>query len=153
MIKIVLLCFVIIIAYLVFSKLNIQENFSDPAKTVEYADGGLDKIDDFLADDNIKIYKTTIKRGTPKIDPQTNQPTEVETDIGYGLKAEDLKNYFPNAIVKDGQVELVSGDSLAALLFGMCRDNYKNINRIDESVNKLKADLYALETKDTPGKK
>ena len=152
MIKIVLLCIVIIIAYLVFPKLNIQENFSDPAKTVEYADAGLERISDFLEDDNVKIYKTTIKRGTPRIDPQTNQPTEVETNLGYGLKAKDLKNDFPNAIVKDGQVELVSGDSLAALLFGMCRDNYKSINRIDESVNKLKGDLYALETKNAPGR-
>ena len=149
MIKIVLLCLVIIIAYLVCSKLNIQENFSEPAKTIEYVEAEVDNLLDLFEDDNVKIYKTTIKRGTPKIDPQTNQPTEVETELGYGLKTEDLKNYFPNAIVKDGQVELVSGDSLAALLFSICRDNYKSINRIDESVNKLKADLYTLETKDT----
>ena len=150
MIKIVLLCFVIIIAYLVFSNLNIQENFIDPAKTVEYADGGLDKIDDFLADDNIKIYKTTIKRGTPIVGGVEGAGMVSETR--YGLKAKDVKSTFPHAIDKDGQVELVSGDSLAALLFGMCRENYKNINRIDDSVNKLKGDLYALETKDAPGK-
>ena len=55
MIKIVLLSFIIIISYLVFSKkatLNIQEHFKEKAMTIEYEESGLESLSDFLGDEN-----------------------------------------------------------------------------------------------------
>lgn len=144
MIKIVLLCILIILGFLIYSK-DINEGFTDDAKTVKYVDAKIDNPT-FILNDDIKIYKTTIKRGTPTLDPETNQPTEMETEVKYSIKASDIKSEFPHAIKKDGQVELVNGDSLSALLFGICRENFKNINTLQTDIGNLKASVYALET-------
>ena len=140
MIKIVLLCLIIVISYLIFDK-NIQENFKDPAKTITYSEA-IDTPANLLDTDNIKIYKTTIGRGVPG-----PGGSGIKKETKYGLKVSDVKTVLPHAVIKDGQVELVSGESLAAIAFAMCRDNYKHLNRIEGSVNKLKGDVYALETK------
>ena len=50
MIKIVVLSFIIIVSFLVFSKkqLNIQEDFKEKAMTTEYEESGLESLSDFL---------------------------------------------------------------------------------------------------------
>lgn len=141
MIKIVLLSILIIITFLIFCKKNINEGFANEAKTIKYSDAKLDNISAILNDD-IKIYKITLKKGTPRLDPETNQPTEMETETLYGLKASDMKESFPHSIKRDGLVDIVSGNSLAAIVFGLCRENYNNLNRIESDLNSLKADVY-----------
>lgn len=145
MIKVVLLSILIILTFLIFCKKNINEGFQSEAKTIEYKNSRLDNISAILNDD-IKIYKVVLKRGTPRLDPETNQPTEMETETLYGLKASDMKEEFPHSIKRDGQVELVSGDSLAAIVFGLCKDNYDNINRMDNDITSLKSKVHVLET-------
>lgn len=151
MIKIVLLSFIIIISYLVFSKkatLNIQEHFKEKAMTIEYEESGLESLSDFLGDENLKVYKRKIGRGTPI--PGGEAGAGVELDVAYGLKVEDVKSTFPNAVQKDGQIEYVSGESLAALAIAICKETYDNVTRIEDEVNTLKSDVYKLETKDAP---
>lgn len=146
MIKIVLLSLIIIISYLVFSKkatLNIQEDFSEPAMTIEYEESGLESLSDFLGDENLKVYKRKIGRGTPI--PGGEAGAGVELDVAYGLKVEDVKSTFPDAVQKDGQIEYVSGESLAALAIAICKETYDNVNRIENEVNTLKSELYKLE--------
>ena len=54
----------------------------------------------------------------------------------------DMKETFPHSIKRDGLVDIVSGDSLAAIVFGLCRENYNNLNRIESDLHSLKADVY-----------
>lgn len=145
MLKIVLLSILIIVTFLICYKKNINEGFTNETKTIEYSDAKLDNISAILNDD-IKIYKILLKKGTPRLDPETNKPTKMKTETLYGLKASDMKEAFPYTIKRDGQVEMVSGDSLAAIVFGLCKENYDNINRIESDLNSLRETVYALET-------
>ena len=145
MIKIVLLSILIIVTFLIFYKKNINEGFSNKTKTIEYSNANLDNLSTIL-DDDIKIYKIKLKKGTPRLDPETNKPTIMETEVLYGLKVSDIKNSFPHLVKKDGLVEIVSGNSLAAIVFGLCKINYENMNRIESDLHSLKETVYENQT-------
>ena len=119
--------------------------------TTEYEESGLESLSDFLGDENLKVYKRKIGRGTPI--PGGVQGAGVIEDVAYGLKVDDVRGTFPEAIQKDGEIEYVAGESLAALAIAICKETYDNVNRIENEVNTLKSDLYKLETKDAPKEK